>query len=78
MLLHPAFINKKDLCSSLTEYFSLLSTGYAYMNTGYKFEQQWKANASFSYSARAVNLQGKSGEFYYMSFSGSKEIVKIS
>jgi outer membrane receptor protein involved in Fe transport len=51
-------------------------TGYAYMNTGYKFERQWKVNASFSYNAASVNLQGKSGEFYYMSFSGSKEIVK--
>jgi outer membrane receptor protein involved in Fe transport len=51
-------------------------TGYAYLNTGYKFERQWKANASFSYSAASVNLQGKSGEFYYMSFSGSKEVVK--
>lgn len=50
--------------------------GYAYMNTGYKFDKQWRVNASFSYNAANVNLQGKSGEYYYMSFSGSKEIVK--
>jgi outer membrane receptor protein involved in Fe transport len=50
--------------------------GYAYMNTGYKFDKQWRVNASFSYNAATVNLQGKSGEYYYMSFSGSKEILK--
>jgi outer membrane receptor protein involved in Fe transport len=50
--------------------------GYAYMNTGYKFDKQWRVNASFSYNAANVNLQGKSGEYYYMSFSGSKEILK--
>ena len=50
--------------------------GYAYMNTGYKFEKQWRANASFSYNAASVNLQGKYGEYYFMSFSGSKEVVK--
>lgn len=50
--------------------------GYAYLNTGYKFEKQWRANASFSYNAASVNLQGKYGEYYFMSFSGSKEVVK--
>lgn len=50
--------------------------GYFYMNTGYKFEKQWRANASFNYSAADVLLQGRSGEYYYMSFSGSKEIIK--
>ena len=50
--------------------------GYAYLSTGYKFEKQWKANASFNYSAPYVTLQGKSGEYFYMSFSGSKELVK--
>ncbi|TDO24273.1 outer membrane beta-barrel family protein [Pedobacter duraquae] len=50
--------------------------GYGYINTGYKFEKQWKANASFSYNAPYVTLQGKSGEYVFMSFSGSKEIIK--
>jgi outer membrane receptor protein involved in Fe transport len=50
--------------------------GYAYINTGYKFEKQWKVNASFSYNAAQVDLQGKSGEYFYMALSGSKEIVK--
>ena len=51
-------------------------SGYAYMNTGYKFGKQWRANATFSYNAAMVSLQGKAGEYYYMSFSGSKEVVK--
>lgn len=51
-------------------------TGYFYMNTGYKFKNEWRANASFNYSASDVLLQGKSGEYYFMSFSGSKEIIK--
>ncbi|MFC3559178.1 outer membrane beta-barrel family protein [Pedobacter jamesrossensis] len=51
-------------------------TGYFYANTGYKFERQWRVNASFNYSAPDVLLQGTSGEYYYMSFSGSKEIIK--
>lgn len=51
-------------------------TGYGYINTGYKFAGEWRANASFSYNAATVNLQGKSGEYYYMSFSGSKALVK--
>ncbi len=50
--------------------------GYFYMNTGYKFEKEWRANASFNYSSADVLLQGRSGEYYYMSFSGSKEIIK--
>ena len=50
--------------------------GYAYINTGYKFEKQWKANASLSYNAPYVTLQGKSGEYVFMSFSGSKELIK--
>lgn len=50
--------------------------GYAYMNTGYKFDKQWRVNASFSYNAAYVNLQGKSGAYYYMSLSGSKEVLK--
>ncbi|WP_231459784.1 outer membrane beta-barrel family protein [Pedobacter sp. Leaf132] len=51
-------------------------SGYVYLNTGYKFEKQWRANASFNYSSADVLLQGRSGEYYYMSFSGSKEIIK--
>lgn len=51
-------------------------TGYGYVNTGYKFANTWKANASFSYSAPWVQLQGSSSSNHYMSFSGSKEIIK--
>jgi len=50
--------------------------GYAYINTNYKFEKEWKVNASASYSAADVLLQGRSGEYFYMSFGGSKAIVK--
>lgn len=51
-------------------------TGYGYVNTGYKFEHDWRANASFSYNAADVLLQGKSSSYNYMSFSGSKELIK--
>lgn len=51
-------------------------TGYAYLNTGYKFEHEWKANMGLSYYAPDVMLQGKSGGNVYMFFSGSKEIIK--
>ncbi len=47
-----------------------------YLNTGYKFEKEWRANASFNYSSADVLLQGRSGQYYYMSFSGSKELIK--
>lgn len=50
--------------------------GDAYLNTGYKFAKQWKANASFNYSAPNVTLQGKLGEYFFMSLGGSKEIIK--
>ena len=51
-------------------------TGYFYTNTGYKFEKGWKANASFSYSAPDIQLQGQTGSYNFSSFSGSKEIIK--
>jgi len=51
-------------------------SGSIYLNTGYKFEKEWRANASFNYSSADVLLQGRSGQYYYMSFSGSKELVK--
>lgn len=51
-------------------------TGYGYANTSYKFEHQWRANATFNYSAPNVLLQGNSGSYTYFSFSGSKELIK--
>ncbi|MCX2472727.1 TonB-dependent receptor [Pedobacter sp. MC2016-05] len=51
-------------------------SGSIYLNTGYKFEKEWRANASFNYSSADVLLQGRSGQYYYVSFSGSKELVK--
>jgi outer membrane receptor protein involved in Fe transport len=51
-------------------------TGYAYMNTGYKFEHGWKANASFNYNAPQIQLQGQNSAYFFSSFSGSKEIIK--
>lgn len=51
-------------------------TGYAYMNTGYKFEHGWKANGSFNISAPQVMLQGQSNTYVYCNFSGSKELIK--
>lgn len=52
------------------------ATGYGYLNTGYKFEHNWRVNASMNYSAPDVMLQGKSSSYFYMGFSGSKEIIK--
>jgi outer membrane receptor protein involved in Fe transport len=51
-------------------------TGYANMNTGYKFEHGWKANASFAYNAPQIQLQGQNSAYVFSSFSGSKEIIK--
>jgi hypothetical protein len=51
-------------------------TGYGYANTSYKFEHEWRASATFNYSAPSVLLQGRSGSYTYVSFSGSKEIIK--
>lgn len=50
--------------------------GYGYLNTGYKFEKNWRVNASISYNAPDVMLQGKSGSNLFTSFSGSKELIK--
>ena len=51
-------------------------TGYGYANTSYKFEQHWRASATFNYGAPNVLLQGSSGSYTYVSFSGSKELIK--
>ncbi|QNK64338.1 TonB-dependent receptor [Pedobacter sp. PAMC26386] len=51
-------------------------TGYAYSNTGYKFDHGWKANASFSYNAAEIQLQGQTSSYFFSAFSGSKEIIK--
>jgi len=51
-------------------------TGYVYVNTGYKFEHGWKANASFTYNAAQIKLQGQNSSYFFSSFSGSKEIIK--
>ncbi|MET4137791.1 outer membrane beta-barrel protein [Pedobacter sp. UYP1] len=51
-------------------------TGRAYINTGYKFEHGWKANASATFEAPEIQLQGQTSSFFFSSFSGSKEIIK--
>lgn len=51
-------------------------TGYANMNTSYKFQNTWKASLSFNYGAPDVMLQGKSNDYYFIAFSGSKDIIK--
>lgn len=50
--------------------------GYANLNAGYKFEHNWKANASFSYSAPDVLLQGKTVASTYLNLSASKDLIK--
>jgi hypothetical protein len=51
-------------------------TGYANLNTSYKFEKTWKASVSFNYGAPDVLLQGTSNSYYFLGFSGSKDIIK--
>lgn len=51
-------------------------TGYANLNTSYKFEKTWKASVSFNYGAPDVMLQGTSNSYYFVAFSGSKDIIK--
>lgn len=51
-------------------------TGYVNFNTSYKFEHTWKASVSVNYGAPNVMLQGKSNDYYYIGFSGSKDIIK--
>lgn len=51
-------------------------TGYANLNTSYKFEKQWKASLSYNYGAPDVLLQGKSNYYYFIGLSGSKDIIK--
>ena len=51
-------------------------TGNGNLNTSYKFEHEWKATGSFSYSAPELLLQGNSSSYYFSSFGGSKDIVK--
>ena len=51
-------------------------TGYVNFNTSYKFENTWKASVSVNYGAPNVMLQGKSNDYYYIGFSGSKDIIK--
>jgi hypothetical protein len=51
-------------------------TGYGNISTNYKFEHTWKASASFNYGAPDVMLQGKTNDFYYLGFSGSKDLIK--
>jgi len=51
-------------------------TGYSSFTTSYKFEKTWKTSVSFNYGAPDVMLQGQSNSYYYMGFSGSKDIIK--
>jgi outer membrane receptor protein involved in Fe transport len=50
--------------------------GYFSINTGYKFEHNWRLNANFNYSAPEVLLQGTSSSYVYLGISGSKDIIK--
>lgn len=51
-------------------------TGFASLNTSYKFEKAWRASLSFNYNAPSVMLQGSSSNYYYFSAGGSKDIIK--
>jgi outer membrane receptor protein involved in Fe transport len=51
-------------------------TGDAYLSSGYKFENTWKVNTGFNYSAPYISLQAKSRSYVYISVRGSKDIIK--
>jgi outer membrane receptor protein involved in Fe transport len=50
--------------------------GYFSINTGYKFEHNWRINGNFNYSAPEILLQGTSSPYVYLGLSGSKDIIK--
>ena len=51
-------------------------TGYLSANTSYNFNHNWRVNGNFNYNAAQVLLQGQGNRSIYVSFSGSKDIIK--
>ncbi len=51
-------------------------TGYAGLNSQYKFENTWKAGISMNYGAPDVMLQGQTNDYFFVNFSGSKDLIK--
>jgi len=45
-------------------------------STGYRFEKEWRINASLNANGPGVNLQGTSNTAIYSSFSVNKDLVK--
>ncbi|MCE7040633.1 outer membrane beta-barrel family protein [Dyadobacter sp. CY312] len=45
-------------------------------STGYRFEKDWRVNASFNANGPSINLQGTSNAASYTSFSVNKDVIK--
>ncbi|MBK0404234.1 TonB-dependent receptor [Adhaeribacter sp. BT258] len=50
--------------------------GSAFGSTGYKFEKNWKLNASGGFSSRWVQLQGRSGGYFHSNLMVTKTFLK--
>lgn len=49
--------------------------GHIFTNTSYKFNKGFNASTNIGYDSRYVLLQGRDNQYFYYSFSGSKEIL---
>lgn len=49
--------------------------GHIFTNTGYTFNKGYHAGFDIGYDSRYVLLQGKDNDYFYVSFSGSKDIL---
>lgn len=50
--------------------------GHIFVTSGYTFDKGYHAGFDIGYDSRYVLLQGKDNEYFYVSFSGSKELFK--
>jgi hypothetical protein len=50
--------------------------GHIFVNNGYTFNKGYHAGFDIGYDSRYVLLQGKDNDYFYVSFSGSKDILK--
>lgn len=48
--------------------------GFAFLTSGYTFNKGYHAGFDIGYDSRYVLLQGKDNDYFYFSFSGSKEL----
>jgi len=59
-----------------TQYRNQGLQGHISFSAGYNFKGGYHAGADLQYETRYILLQGKDNNYYYLSISGSKEILK--